>query len=361
MNTVKITAETAQQALEKAQAEIGPDAVILNVRKVPADGVKRLWSQPQVEVIVSASDSTKSQKEALKLLADKVLQLESELQSRDAQIRNDLPPNVRDMINAVTDEGKDESLLPSVRILVEIGLMVEHATGLSDRVKHHMGGTRPRNLVEEMELLREVLVDQWNQFARQAEKPGTPVRVLVGPTGTGKTTVLCKWVTQEAFIGQRPSRIWRLDGSRTNTAEFLSLHGELMQVPVERVWVETTQPPEDTLRFVDLPGVADVQQAIEELLYQIKAFGDSDVLLVLNGSYELQLLLRQVESFGRLPLSGIIITHSDEVEDWAKVWNIALSAKLPVKFISGGQDIPGGFQEIIPERSFDYWVASAMH
>jgi len=67
-----------------------------------------------------------------------------------------------------------------------------------------------------------------------------------------------------------------------------------------------------------------------------------------------------VESFGRLPLSGIIITHSDEVEDWSKVWNIALSAKLPVKFISGGQDIPGGFQEIIPERLFDYWVASAM-
>ena len=184
--------------------------------------------------------------------------------------------------------------------------------------------------------------------------------IISAPSGTGKTTVLCKWVTQEAFIGQRPSRIWRLDGARTNTAEFLSLHGELMQVPVERVWVETTQPPEDTLRFVDLPGVADTQQSLEELSYQIKAFGDSDILLVINGSYELQLLLKQVESFGGLPLSGIIITHSDEVEDWSKVWNIALSARLPVKFISGGQDIPGGFQNVIPERIFDYWVASAM-
>ena len=72
MKTVKITAETAEQALEKAQAEIGPDAVVLNVRKVSADGVKRLWSQPQVEMIEATPDSTKSQKEALKLLADKV-------------------------------------------------------------------------------------------------------------------------------------------------------------------------------------------------------------------------------------------------------------------------------------------------
>ena len=348
MNTVKITAETAEQALEKAQAEIGPDAVVLNVRKVSADGVKRLWSQPQVEMIVGTPDSTKSQKEALKLLADKVLQLEKELQSRDAQIKSDMPPNVREMIDSVTDE----PLLHSVRILGDIGLMPEHTIALSD--------TRPRNLVEEMELLREVLVDQWNQNAIEVEKPGTPVCVLVGPAGTGKTTVLCKWVTQETFLGQRPSRIWRLDGTRTNTAEFLSLHGELMQVPVERVWAETIQPPEDTLKFVDLPGVADTQQAIEELSYQIKEFGSTEIILVLNGSYELQLLLKQVASFGRLPLSGIIITHNDELEDWSKVWNIALTAKLPVKFISGGQDIPGGFQEVIPERIFDDWVASAM-
>ena len=356
MKTVKITAETAEQALEKAQAEIGPDAVVLNVRKVPADGVKRLWSQPQVEMIVGTPDSTKSQKEALKLLADKVLQLEKELQSKDAQIKSDVPANVREMINSV----KDEPLLHSVRILVDIGLMPEHAMVLSDRVRHHMGGTRPRNLVEEMELLREVLVDQWNQNAIEAEKPGTPVCVLVGPAGTGKTTVLCKWVTQETFLGQRPSRIWRLDGTRTNTAEFLSLHGELMQVPVERVWAESIQPPEDTLKFVDLPGVPDTQQAIEELSYQIKELGSTEIILVLNGSYELQLLMKQVASFGSLPLSGIIITHYDELEDWSKIWNIALTAKLPVKFISGGQDIPGGFREVIPDRIFDDWVASAM-
>ena len=167
-------------------------------------------------------------------------------------------------------------------------------------------------------------------------------------------------MTQETFLGQKPSRIWRLDGTRTNTAEFLSLHGELMQVPVERVWAETIQPPEDTLKFVDLPGVPDTQQAIEELSYQIKELGGTEIILVLNGSYELQLLLKQVASFGALPLSGIIITHYDELEDRSKIWNIALAAKLPVKFISGGQDIPGGFREVIPERIFDDWVASAM-
>ena len=360
MNPVKITADTAQEALEKVQAEVGSDAVILNVRKLPADGVKRLWAQPQVEVLAAPPGSTKSQKEALKLLADKVQQLESELQKRDTQVSDDLPPNIQEMIREVRKGEEGELLLPAVKILQDIGLLPQHVHWLSGQMRHHLGSTRPRNLVEEMELLREVLVDQWGRFARKVEKPGTPIRVLVGPPGTGKTTALCKWVTQETFLRQRPSRVWRLDGSHSNTAEFLSLHGELMQVPVERVWVETTQPPEDTLRFVDLPGVSASTESVEGLAVQIKSLGDAELHLALNGSYELNLLLQQVKVFGDLPLSGIMITHSDESEDWAKVWNIVLSAELPVTFLSGGQDIPGEFQEVIPEQLFDAWVSSAM-
>jgi len=360
MNTVTIIADTAQEALEKVQAEVGPDAMILNVRKLPADGVKRLWAQAQVEVLAGVPESTKSQKEALKQLADKVQQLESKLHDRETKSTGMLPPNVEEMIRTVKDNDSEFSLCPSVKILVDIGLLPEHARELSDQVQQHLGSTRPRNLVEEMDLLREVLAGRWYQFAQRVEKPGTPVRVLVGPLGTGKTTALCKWVTQEILLRQRPSRIWRLDGSHSNTAEFLSLHGELMQVPVERVWETGAQLPEDALRFVDLPGVLEDAEAIDELALQISSFGESEVHLVLNGSYEQKLLLRQAKIFGQLPLNGIIITHTDETEDWGKIWNVVLSSELPVVFLSGGQDIPGGFQSAMPEQLFDNWVSAAM-
>ena len=360
MNKVTIIAETAREALEKVQTEVGPDAVVLSVRQLPANGVKRLWSRSQVEVLAGTPDATKSQKEALRLLADKVQQLEGELNKRDAQETSDLPSNIQEMISEARGEKERETLFPTLNILAEIGLSKENTEWLSGQVQHYLGNTRPRNLVEEMELIREVLVAHWNQFARKSEKPGTPVRVLVGTPGTGKTTALCKWVTREMFLRQRPSRIWRLDGSHLNTAEFLSLHGELMQIPVERVWVETTQPPEDTLKFIDLPGVLETPEAIEELDFQLKSFGNTELHLVLNGSYELNLLLRQAKAFGNLPFTGIIITHTDESIDWAKVWNVVLSTQLPVTFFSGGKDIPGGFQEVIPEQLFDNWVSFAM-
>jgi flagellar biosynthesis protein FlhF len=173
--------------------------------------------------------------------------------------------------------------------------------------------------------------------------------------------VLAKWATQETFLRQRPSRIWRLDADRPNTAEFLSLHGELLQVPVERVWDPDEQPPEDTLRLVDFPGVpADQPDSLEALARQVKDLGESEIHLVLNAAYDLGLLLRQAKAFSLLRLSGVILTHVDEADRWSKVWNIMLATQLPITYLSGGQDIPGDFHPAIPESLFDAWVSSAM-
>jgi flagellar biosynthesis protein FlhF len=211
-----------------------------------------------------------------------------------------------------------------------------------------------------MELAREVLVEQWHRFATRAEQPGLPARVLVGAPGVGKTTALCKWVTQETFLRQRPARLWRLDGAQPNTAEFLSLHGEMMQVPVERVWTDSLDVPEDTLRFVDLPGVPATEARVEELAAHLKPLGPAEVQLVLNSAYDLELLLEQARVFSALPLAGLIFTHTDESDDWSKLWNVALASELPVTFRSGGQAMPGGFQAVLPETLFDQWVSTAM-
>ncbi len=370
MNAVKIIASSTQEALEKVQAQVGPDAVILNVRKLPADGMKKLWAKPQVEVLATTPEPEPSEQESLQQLTVKVQQLEDELQARGvvsveplplSSPDDRLPPKVMQMIRAAQGDEMEEVLLPAVRVLEQIGLLPSHARWLSAQSRNFLGATRPRNLLEEMELLRDVLSEYWHQLARRVEKPGNPVRVLVGTPGTGKTTVLAKWATLETFLRQRPSRIWRLDTDRPNTAEFLSLHGELLQVPVERLWNPDEQPPEDTMRLVDYPGVPiDQPDSLEALARQVKELGATEIHLVLNAAYDLGLLLRQARAFSQLRLSGVILTHVDEDERWSKVWNIMLATQLPITYLSGGQDIPGDFHPAIPESLFDTWISSAM-
>ena len=79
MNVVKIVAETPQEALEKIHADLGPDAVVLNVRQLPAEGVKKLWANTRVEVMASAPEPLPSTEETIERLNAKIVQLEEQV------------------------------------------------------------------------------------------------------------------------------------------------------------------------------------------------------------------------------------------------------------------------------------------
>ena len=138
MNTVKIIAASPQEALEQVQAQVGPDAVILNVRKLPIDGMKKLWAKPQVEVLAAVSEQEPSEQESLQQLAVKVQQLEGELHTRGIVPTESvpspdtkLPPKVMQMIRAAQGDKLEEALLPAVQVLEQIGLLPSHARWLS--------------------------------------------------------------------------------------------------------------------------------------------------------------------------------------------------------------------------------------
>jgi flagellar biosynthesis protein FlhF len=74
--------------------------------------------------------------------------------------------------------------------------------------------------------------------------------------------------------------------------------------------------------------------------------------LVLNGAYDIKVLLAQVRAFSALPLEDLIISHLDEEPHWGKLWNLTLGAGLPIRHLSAGQNIPGEFWEASAERIF---------
>ena len=39
------------------RAKLGPDAVVVNVRQLPADGFAKLWKSPRIEVLAYKTDS----------------------------------------------------------------------------------------------------------------------------------------------------------------------------------------------------------------------------------------------------------------------------------------------------------------
>jgi flagellar biosynthesis protein FlhF len=168
--------------------------------------------------------------------------------------------------------------------------------------------------------------------------------VFIGPPGSGKTTALCKWLAKTVLAEGCLARAWRLDGRAANFAGMLDVYGEILGVPVERDWQANQTPADCDLGFIDLPGL-EIQdaQAVEQLRARLRAMVSAQVHLVLNAAYDVSVLLAQARAFSVLPVNDVIFTHMDEEKRPGKLWNVVLGTNFTVRFLSGGQNIPGDF------------------
>src|SRR6185312_3773270 len=132
--------------------------------------------------------------------------------------------------------------------------------------------------------------------------------------------VLCKWLTAAVLAEEHTARVWRLDGVTANASEFLSVHCEMLGVPIARFWQEDTKaadqyvseltgatpvPAVVDLHFVDLPGVeANDSRALSALREQIATLPSPRVHLVLNAAYETTVLFEQFRGFAPLKPDG---------------------------------------------------------
>jgi flagellar biosynthesis protein FlhF len=200
-------------------------------------------------------------------------------------------------------------------------------------------------------MLRDHLAAQWTP---QPPEPAGAERghVFVGPSGSGKTTCLGKWLSKTVLLEEKRARVIRLDGTRANTAEGLSILGEALGISVERKWNWARPGMNGVERvFVDVPGVdwqdPDAVTALQALL---PAATGVRVHLVLNAAYETSLLFDQVRAFSTLPVDDLILTHLDEDPRRGKIWNFILGTKHALSYLGAGQNVPGEFDPATLER-----------
>jgi flagellar biosynthesis protein FlhF len=218
------------------------------------------------------------------------------------------------------------------------------------RLKH--GEEPPAIFADEMALARTALASFW-RAAPDIGGRSPPIHAFIGPPGSGKTTVLCKWLAKSVLTERRATRVWRLDSRAANFAGLLDFYAEILRVRVEREWKGAAGLAGCEGAFVDLPGV-NLQDttAVEQLQAQLVGLAGAQVHLVLNAAYEVPVLLAQARAFDDWPVTDLILTHLDEEKRLGKLWNFLLGTKFTVRFLSGGQNVPGDFSVATPDLLF---------
>jgi flagellar biosynthesis protein FlhF len=342
MEPIAFVAASAEEAVAQIRARLGPEAVVLNVRPLPAHGLARLWQKPMIEVLAyrpeTAAAPTPPLSQALAEFRQRLDQIEQHVKSPAAK---SAPAPVAPLEFPAPVSPLDSGGWRIGEALQKTGLLPLYAQRVLDQVRSQHGEAPPASVAEEIALARSFLAAAWRPCQ---PCPGHSLHVLIGPAGSGKTTCLCKWLTQAALVEGRLARVWRLDGATANMAESLTVYCEILHLPGERAWAAGAGQIAEDIGFIDLPGVDwRSSGAVQELGGQLQQFGAPRLHLALNGAYDISVILAQVRAFAPLPVEDLIITHLDEESRWGKLWNLVLGAGLPIRYLSTGQNIPGDF------------------
>jgi flagellar biosynthesis protein FlhF len=183
------------------------------------------------------------------------------------------------------------------------------------------------------------------------------VVALVGATGVGKTTTVAKLAANFRLHEQRRVGLITVDTYRVAAIDQLRTYAELIDVSMRVVNSprEMQQAMDDLaamdLVLIDTAGRSPQDELrIQELRGFLQAARADEVHLVLSLTAGRRNLALTAEKFQRVGPTAVLLTKLDEAPGAGAVLSAVRRARLPVSYITTGQDVPDDIEAADPVR-----------
>lgn len=386
----RFVVQSVEEAVKRIRQELGAEAVVTRVNHLPPLPSGKNRGAARLEIFArlpSGEDGS-----AVSADTDQEDETEETVETSgdEDQSESDGPSD------QVEQAGGDEELNPAEALLREEEISGEPMVQKVERSEHNEGGSpapetrsrpaappraapasgavRLRQLLERGGLPPTVLArfegdPVWNTiaqlplhqaipqtlrllhriFSEKQRRAGSNRTVFLGTPGTGKTTLLSKYVSRDVLTLERRPQVVRAELDGPNFAEGLQLQCELLRVPCfrspEDLWDYGANEPV----YWDLPGITLRGET------DFSAWSDwldeqriDTRIFVLHAGYEESLLKRSLQVATRLGATHLAFTHLDEVERWGKLWYFVMHPGFSISPSSRGADFNQG---LIP----DFW------
>lgn len=324
-----LTGSDMPSLLQRAQGALGPDAVVVSVRRVVHAG--RLGFEM--------------------VAADPVTARAVERAERQAQSP---PPAAVDLwTNPLADPGRERraaSPPPAARPSSSTAAPARPSPPRPAAPPHMPPAAADAAdvLWADPSLVRPAPRRRWPWTRSEAKPPRRPLVVaLVGPTGAGKTTTLAKLATSTlAFAGRRVGLLG-LDTYRVGGAEQLRQYAELARLPFELA--HDARDLERARRrladveviLVDTAGRGPAAEAdLAAMQQQLLELAPDEVHLVLPAGLQSAVARAVATRHLRLGATHVLPTKLDEHRDERVAFEIAAAFALPMRWITDGQEVP---------------------
>jgi flagellar biosynthesis protein FlhF len=341
--------ESVHEAMQKARFELGPEALLLsskrNAQPDSASAYEVVFgvsSESRREAAAEASGAASGEGVAREL-AELRRQIANVQQSIAAQGRGPVSHRIQEV------DGFEERLLAAG---FSQAMAQELAQGARSR---RSSGAAPAAANEAFE--PDILWDELDsRFSVAPElgsaQTGRKVVLLVGPPGAGKTTTLVKLAIAYGIMRKAPLQILSTDTLRLGAAEQLHAYSKILGAAFQAVaGLQTLDHAFEELQskkliLIDSPGFgpADMEDTLELSAF-VQQHATVDVHLVLPATLQMPAMASALERFRVFRPTKLIFTHLDETEAPGCLLEAAIGSKLPISFLSDGQQIPENLRE----------------
>jgi flagellar biosynthesis protein FlhF len=308
---------TLREALRAVREELGPSALVLSTRTIPAPGMRRWIGSRLVEVTAAAERDPLTE-------------------HRPVLSENRLSERARGIAARLQSCGLSETVAVSIAQHPSLG---KRGAG-ADVMRHAVADTLAPLVAREDEM--------------------ASVDVFIGPPGAGKTTTIAK-IAAQARAGRATRRgVVAADGFRVGAVEQLRLYADIIGAPfaVARSGTELTRALDDLRRrpvLVDTAGRSPRDEGASDILDALSQRPDVRRHLVLPATTPVPQVRRLLERFADARPDRLVLTRLDEVDTLAPLVDVLATSGLPVSYLAHGQNVPDDLQRATP-RGLTDWV-----
>jgi flagellar biosynthesis protein FlhF len=179
------------------------------------------------------------------------------------------------------------------------------------------------------------------------------IAALVGPTGVGKTTTIAKLAAQYILKhGSRDVALITTDNYRIGAHEQLSIYGRILGVSV-KIANNGAELAQHIHNFADkrliLIDTVGMSQRDLRLAEQINTLRHEDLpiqtFLVISATSQYKTVMEIIDAFQILEPQAAILTKLDEGVSKASALSAIIERRLPLSFITDGQQVPEDIYE----------------
>lgn len=352
-------APSMPEALAAVKRELGPDAVILGTRALPATALQALARRQQVEII-AAPPGAHSPRVTLPTRHSERSAESGRAIRHSERSEGSSPPRGKPRALSAAPPSTPAAptvapdLYPHFVRLVQNDVAEDIARRLLEdaAARAVQGRIPPADAIRAA--LRACVARLVSAGSSAAPTHAGPRRIaLVGPSGSGKSTTLAKLGALFHLKHRQRVAFLSLDMHRVDAHEQLRKYAEALEIPLhtaqtlaEVKHVVKTAAAFDLL-LIDTPGVGLREQArFARVATLVRAAAPDEVHLVLPASLAPPVQDRIAHSFEPLGVSKLVLTRLDDVVGVGVILSVAEHLHLPVAYWTAGQSVPHDLQEV---------------